>query len=367
VIRGASEVIIGDVVLHAVDGQFIVEANTLTLQGDVSGAANVVLRPSDMTRDIVVGGTADGAFNISADMLSHLSSAEKLVIGVQGSDGHAAVGAGNVTLAPIDLAAITAAPVQVFGTSITLAQGAGSLNAASIMLDGRTGVTLHDNLTASAGDAVLYSAAGAITMDAGTAVTATTAVVLNAAGQLAVAQISAANVVLRSSSGTIVDVNGDDAVNVSASTLSLYGYGAPVGTGNPIEVQAPAIYLAARTGVELQDTGPDGRTHFYVLDGATMYEQAVGIGNAVRTTVDPTPAATIAASASIAMAASLPTLAAFSAFGREEGTAGVARYLAGLDGADVTTAVHHMSATPALQLDSGLTAAFDFWLEDLVV
>jgi hypothetical protein len=220
-------------------------------------------------------------------------------------------------------------------------------------------------VTASAGDVVLYSVAGGIAMDAGTSVTASAAVVLNAAGSLAVGQISAINVVLRSSSGAIVDVNGDDAVNVSAGTVSLYGYGAPVGTGNPIEVQAPAIYLAARTGVELQDTGPDGRTHFYVLDGATMYEQAVGIGNAVRTTVDPTPAATFPAAA--AMASDLFAPAAFAPSIREPGSSDVARYLAGLDAAAVTSAMPHMSAAPAMQADAGLTLAFDFWLEDLVV
>ncbi|WP_426210262.1 LEPR-XLL domain-containing protein [Massilia sp. TWP1-3-3] len=380
VIRGASEVIIGDVVLHAVDGQFIVQANTLTLNGDVNGAANVLLRPSDMARDIVVGGAAAGAFNISAGMLAHLSSADSLVIGVQGSDGHAAVGAGNVTLAPIDLGAITAAPVKVFGTSITLAQGAGSLQASSIVLDGRNGVVLHDSVAASAGDVVIYSGAGAIAMDAGTAVTSSAAVVLNAAGTLGVAQVNAQHVVLRSTSGGIVDVNGDNAVNVVAATVSLYGYGAPVGTGNPIEVQSPAIYLAARTGIELQDTGLDGRTHFYVLDGATMYEQAVGIGPVVRNTVDPTPRA-VATSAAPVLAGGALSPFSYGATPAANSHSDVERYLAGamsvqasgdqmswsgIDGIDGIDAAAlglqaHGSAAASLQ------QTFDYWLEDLVV
>ena len=57
------------------------------LSNDVNGAANAVLRPSDMSRNIVVGGAVDGAFNISAAMLAHLSGADQLVIGVAGSDG----------------------------------------------------------------------------------------------------------------------------------------------------------------------------------------------------------------------------------------------------------------------------------------
>lgn len=370
IIRGATEVIIGDVVFHSTNGQFVVEANMLTLQGDVVGVKDAVLRPSDASLDIVVGGSVAGAFNISSAMLQHLSGADSLVIGVQGGDGHAAAGAGKVTLAPLDFGAFTAAPVKVFGTSITLAAGSGSLSASSFSLDARAGVILEDSVTASAGDIVIYSASGAVTMSAGTALTATNAVVLDAAGALGVALITAEHAVLRSASGGIVDVNGDTAVNVVADTVSLYGYGSLVGSGNPIEVQSPAIYLAAPTGVEVQETSPDGRTHFYLLDGAAMYEQAVGIGQVVRHTADPTPASVPEASAPVsgAFAATAPAAPVFQFVAPADAGSMVASYLAGTAG--VGRAAAGTLSASALGLGKAPAAVeleFDQWLQDLVI
>ncbi|PWF55728.1 beta strand repeat-containing protein, partial [Massilia glaciei] len=278
VIKGASAVIIGDVVLQGTAGVFVIEANTLTLNGDVLGAKDVLLRPTDIGLDITIGGSgASGAYNISVAMLQRLVGMEHLVVGVRGADGHAALGAGDVSIAPLNLGAFSAATLEVYGGLVTLSVGAGELAVRSgIVLDGREGVVLHDSVRTSGGGIVLNSATGAIGMDGGATLSAPGTVRIEAAGNLAIGLVQADSVLLRSTGGTIADAATDGAVNITANTVSIYGYGPRVGLGDALEVNAPTVFVQAPTGIVLQDTGADGRTHFYVLDGATMYEQAIG-------------------------------------------------------------------------------------------
>jgi hypothetical protein len=382
VIRGASEVIIGDVVVHGQAGVFVIEANTVTLNGDVQGADTVLLRPTDIGRDIVVGGAGtDGAYNVSSAMLGHLSGANQVVIGTQGADGHAAPGAGKVTVAAIDFSQTTAAPIQVYGSSVTVAAGAGSLLAAhGLVLDGRDGVVLHDSVGSRAGDVVVYSANGAIRMDADSAVTGSATITVQAAGNVELGQINGKNVVVRSG-GVVSDAAADAKVNISADTVALYGYGPKLGSGNAIEVQAASVFISAPSGMVVQDTGTDGRTHFYVLDGATMYEQAIGIGAVTRTTADPTPAKAAAAAfdrafdpasfAPLAASTSVPVFSHVASYLGQIGQADGATATAAADDVVVASSQGLVRGAAAPTFASGAAlpgdAGFDFWLEDLVV
>ncbi|MCC2959755.1 LEPR-XLL domain-containing protein [Massilia sp. IC2-278] len=366
VIRGASQVIIGDIVLSGEAGEFVIEADTLVINGDVQGAGIVQLRPGDASRDIVVGGSGtDGAFSITDSMLGHLSGAAGLVIGVQGTDGHAAADAGKVSIVATDFAALSNAPLQVFGSTVVVEASAGSLVAANgLVLDGRDGVVLHDSVSAVRGAVVVYSANGGVQMDAGTVLSGTGAVTAQAAGNLVLAGVEGKHVVVRSG-GVILDAAGDNAVNIVADTVALYRMGPQLGMGNAIEVQSPSLFVEAPRGIVVQDTGPDGRTHFYVLDGATMYEAAIAVGETVRHTEDPTLALPL-------LPASLaPALAAtpyFDAALRTAAASGTAQYLA--TAGQVATAGGGLLVAGAEGLAAGEGAALpllEFWLEDLVL
>ena len=402
VIRGASAVMIGDVLMSGKDGMFVIEANTLTLNGDVKGAAAVVLRPADSALAIDIGGAGvTGGYNVTAAQLAHLATVGSLVIGTQGTDGHAAAGAGTVSLAAIDLRALTAAPVAVYGGIVTVAAGAGTLQAAAgLTLDGRDGIVLQDSVGAAAGNVVLYSASGAITMAATATVSGAAEVALQAAGNLGIGHLQGDHVVLSSGSGTIADAAANDAVNIVANKVSIYGYGPKVGSGNAVQVQAPVVYVSAPAGMVLQDTGNDGRTHFYALDGATMYEQVIGVGNVVRQ-VEVPPAAAVQASALVLSqslvlqrlleVAASPALFRGSALAASD--SGVAAYLSGLGNVAVGPAAGMgqdgllVAGTQGLSRWSGASftlgspgqqalstgaaasdsTAFDFWLEDVTV
>jgi len=370
-IRGASEVIIGDVVFHGQAGVVVIEADTLTLNGDLQGAGSVTLHPADTGREIVVGGSGvNGAYNVSAAQLAHLATATQVIIGTRGADGHAAAGAGPVTVNAIDFSVLTGAPVQVYGSVVTLAAGSGSLQAANgLALDGRDGVVLHDSIGSRLGDIKVYSALGGVSMDAGVSIAGSAGVILQGAGNLALGLVQGREVVLRSG-GTILDAAADDKVNVTADSVSIIGYGPKLGSGNAVEVQAPAIYVSAPTGMVLQDTGADGRTHFYLLDGATMYEQAIAIGTVTRSTAAPAAVSGMQTAQAAPVTLAAAPAAAFAAFA--EHTSIAAGYLATLNLADSAGA----GTSPVLAASAnGLQAAaldamgdsFDFWLEDLML
>jgi hypothetical protein len=135
----------------------------------------------------------------------------------------------------------------------------------------------------------------------------------------------------------------------------------------------------------LQDTGPDGRTHFYVLDGATLYEQVVGLGDVVRYTEDPTSPAQLLSSDAIvgstviapAWAMTSPSvdlntkvasyLGSVTVGGAASGT-----LVAGSQGMSNLSGKSLTLGSPGLQsLSTGDAASdtvtFDYWLEDLVL
>ena len=393
IIHGASQVIIGDVVMSGTAGVFVIEANTLTLNGNVSGADTVVLRPTDLARHInLAGPDVVGDYNISTATLAHLSTVHNLVVGTQGADGHAAAGAGGVTVTAVDFGALTAAPLRVYGSDVIVPAASGTLHAAhGITLDGRNSVVLHDCLATTSGDVVLYSANGGVTMDAGVAVTTPAQLTVQGAGDLRIGQLHADSVVLRSSGGTISDASADASVNIVANTVAIYGYGPKIGSGNAVHVQAPSVFVSAPAGMVLQDTGTDGRTHFFVLNGATMYEQVIGVGAVTRPTQDPSPVAAPVVLPTGLLPAS-PALVSYlpSEFSSSVPTgSSVASYLGGLvtsaasapgglvlAGSQGMTRLSAASSftlgTPGMQsLSTGAAVsdniAFDYWLEDIVI
>ena len=92
-IKGASEVIIGEVVMTSPTGEFVIEANTLNVTGDIKGSGTVVLRPSDVSKAISFGVAtpAAGSMNVSTTTLGHLAGCEEDP-GLIGQDGRRRVG-----------------------------------------------------------------------------------------------------------------------------------------------------------------------------------------------------------------------------------------------------------------------------------
>jgi hypothetical protein len=291
-IAGASQVIIGDIVVSGHGGQsgpLVLEADTLALHGSISGADTVVVKTADPARGITIGtGSTDaGTLNIDAATLARLASAGQLVFG-------SADATGKVTLGAIDLGAITPAPIEVHGGVVELLAGSGVLKTgAALLLDGDNGVLLGDDIAAG-GAVKIASSAGGVTMAGGTHVLGGGRIEVTAHGDVRIGQLQADLVVVDSAG--VMSGNGDGNVNIVAKQASLHGLGPVAGQGNALLVQAPVLHVAAPTGVVVQDTDPDGRTHFYLLDGGKMYEQAVALGSVERVSQDPAaPAATLQA------------------------------------------------------------------------
>jgi hypothetical protein len=286
-IAGASQVIIGDVVLTGHNGPLVLEADTLALHGSISGADTVVVKTADPARGITIGtGSTDaGTLNIDAATLARLASAGQLVFG-------SADATGKVTLGAIDFGAITPAPIEVHGGLVEVLAGSGVLKTgAALLLDGDNGVLLGDDIAAG-GAVTIASSAGGVTMAAGTHVLGGGRIEVTARGGVRIGQLQADLVVVDSDG--VMSGNGDGSVNIVAKQASLHGLGPVAGQGNALLVQAPVLHVAAPSGVVVQDTDPDGRTHFYLLDGGKMYEQAVALSSVERVSQDPAaPAATL--------------------------------------------------------------------------
>jgi len=380
-IDGASQVIIGDIVVHGQNGPLVLESDTLALQGKVSGAGTVIVKTVDPGRGIEIGtgSTGSGTLNIDAATLAKLAAATELVFGSEGMSG-------KVTLGAIDLSAITAAPVTVHGGLVEVQAGSGVLKtASSLVLDGKSEVLLGDDIVA--GGTVSIGSGAGVTMAAGTHVSGSGRIDVVAQGAIKLGQLTADLVVV---DGASLSGNGDGAANIVAKQVSLHGYGPLAGQGGALVVQSPIVHVAAMNGVVVQDTDPDGRTHFYLLDGGKMYEQAVSPGGVERVTQNPATAqaaqavaygggamvepmasllggswssswgsgsatgAYLGAGAAVASASQPGLLSA--------GSLGIAQLLGGsyaLGSAGQQVLSSGQPATPA--------AGFDYWLEDLVI
>jgi hypothetical protein len=381
-IDGASQVIIGDIVVHGQNGPLVLQSDTLALQGNISGAGTVIVKTVDPGRGIEVGtgSTGTGTLNIDAATLARLSTATELVFGSEGQSG-------KVTLGAIDLSAITAAPVTVHGGLVEVQAGSGLLKTgAALVLDGRSGVLVGDDIVA--GGKVSISSGAGVTMAAGTHVSGSGRIDVVAQGDIRLGQLQADLVVV---DGATMRGNGDAAANIVAKQVSLHGYGPLAGQGSALVVQSPALHVAAMNGVVVQDTDPDGRTHFYLLDGGKMYEQAVSPGSVERVTGNPAIATAVQALAygSRAMVEPMASLlaegnwssnwAAGSATGSYLGasTATVPASQPGLLSAGSLGIAQLLGGSYALGsagqqvLSSGQAAApaagFEYWLEDLVI
>jgi hypothetical protein len=384
-IDGASQVIIGDIVVHGQNGPLVLQSDTLTLQGTISGAGTVVLTTVDPTRGIEVGTGAGGAGTLNIDLatLARLATATELVFGSEGMSGKVRIGA-------IDLSAITAAPVTVHGGLVEVQAGSGVLRTgAALVLDGRSGVLVGDDIVA--GGAVAIGSGAGVTMAAGTHVSGSGRIDVVAQGTISIGQLTADLVVV---DGATLQGNGDTAANIVARQVSLHGYGPLAGQGNALVLDAPIVHVAAMSGMVVQDTDPDGRTHFNLLDGGKMYEQAVALGSVERVTADPAaPAGSPAyAFGSRAQVESMASLLGDSGWGSAwAASAATSGYLSGNGVANgaATGAELGMLSSSSLgltrlfgqsfalgsagqqALSTGQPASgtvdFDYWLEDLVV
>jgi hypothetical protein len=294
-IIGASQVILGGGTI----GGGEIHANAIQVQGALHGG-NLALHGNDPAGNINLGGPdIAGALNLSVASLANLSGLSGLVIGERGADGHTAVGAGNVSIAAVDLSALHVA-VEVHGNAITLAANpAGELRLANGMsLEALSDITLNDSITTAAGDLHLASLGGDIVMAAGSHISGQgDAVELRASGDLVVAGIDAqgntqgGRIVLQSLNGHILDADHDSAANLRAAEVVMRGLGAEQGVvgENVLEVQASRVSIEPDGGVVFQDVTPDGSIHYNLMRGGLLYEQLVNLGDAVRVTTPSDP------------------------------------------------------------------------------
>ena len=377
-IDGASQVIIGDMVVHGQAGPLVLESDTLALQGNISGAGTIVVKTVDPSRGIEIGtgSTGAGTLNIDTATLAKLATASELVFGSEGMSG-------KVTLGAIDFAAITPAPITVHGGLVEVAAGSGVLKTGtSLVLDGRNGVLVGDDIQAG-GAVTIHSGAG-VTMAAGTHVSGSGRIDVVAQGEVRVGQLQADLVAV---DGSILRANGDAlgsaGANIVAKQASLHGYGPLSGQPGALVIQSPSVHVAAMSGVVVQDTDPDGRTHFYLLEGGKMYEQAVALGSVERVASDPA-AAHPAQAFGVGGGMMVEPMASLLASGdwSSNWTVGAAT-LGYLDGNATAAAagqpgllssgsfgiVQGSAGQQKLSTGQSLAAApdFEYWLEDLVI
>jgi hypothetical protein len=388
-------------VLNGQNGTVVIESNHIDVQGQVSGSGAVVLKATDASRDIVVGSVAGGSGNamtISAASLQNLGGMESIVIGQQGADGHAAANAGKVTVGAFN----TDGAVQVYGSTVTVQAGSGTHSNGGITLDGSAGVQVSGNLNAGSGSVQVSSASGAVRFDAGSNLVSSGNVDIRAAGSIAIGHIQADSVTLHSSGGSVAPQTTSGTPDIVANTVSIFGSGTAMHANGPaggsLLIDADQIYVGSSRGSVFQETGPDGITRFYVLEGGELRMLAAGVGDVKRITQDPSAPApaqqaaweglegmrTVALPSSMTLgfpvASSLGTL-----------NAGVSSYLS-LNGSG--TALSSGAGNGSLSASSlglgdqlrqsfilgssGLqslstgqvandAASFDYWLEDLVI
>jgi len=360
--------------VHGQTGPLVLESDTLTLQGNISGAGTIVVKTVDPGRGIEIGTGSTGAGTLNIDMatLAKLSTASELVFGSEGMSGKVALGA-------VDFAALTSAPVTVHGGLVEVQAGSGVLRTgASLVLDGRNGVLVGDDIQAG-GAVAIHSGAG-LTMVAGTHVSGSGRIDVVAQGEVRIGQLQADLVVV---DGSTLRGNGDAGTSIIARQVSLHGYGPLSGQPGALVIQSPSVHVAAMSGVLVQDTDPDGRTHFYLLEGGKMYEQAVALGSVERVTRDPA-AAQPAQAFGFDAGVMVEPMASLLASGNWSSNFGTGTVTLGYLNSNVTASpagqlgllsagslgiVQGSAGQQLLSTGQSLAAApdFEYWLEDLVI
>lgn len=287
-IVGATELVIGNVVIAS--GNAVIRVDALTLSGLISGSAAARLELAGAAGGVSVGGSATG-LALSAAQLAAMQGFGQVQIG-RSDQGATAV----------EVAALTglATPhLTLAGLSLDLRGGSTGLNSAVTLLDLSAGqdlalagrfalVAAGADVRATAGGALRMATDGVLATQAGD-------VRLQAAGDLRVGQIDTrassggamAAVVLASTTGTISEANADAAADVFADLLTLRGRGPALSGGASevpaaLDVQANRLDVDAPRGVVLRDSGSNGRTAFNLLDGDQLYQQLVALGSPSR-------------------------------------------------------------------------------------
>ncbi|MBI3347379.1 MAG: hypothetical protein HY020_09240 [Burkholderiales bacterium] len=292
-IVGATELVIGSVVIAS--GNAVIHVDALTLSGLVSGsaAARLELAGAGTASGVTVGSATGSGLALTAGQLAAMRGFGTVQIG-RSDQGATAV---DVTA----LNGLVTPHLSLAGSSLGLQGGSTGPNAAVTLLDlaAAQDLSLTGALTlAGAGADVHASAGGALRMAAdGVFATQAGDVLLQVGGDLRVGRIdtrvgaapggATAAVVLASTSGTISESNGDAAVDVYADLLTLRGRGPALSGGvsetpSALDVQANKLDVDAPSGVMLRDSGTNGHTAFNLLDGGQLYQQLVALGAPAR-------------------------------------------------------------------------------------
>ena len=279
--------------VDAGSGDVTIEAATLSLAGGAdsfTGSGDLVVRSSAGAIVIGDGAAAAGALRLSSATLQALDGFAAVQIGTPG--------AGQVTLSGTAHFGVLAAPVQVAGSTLTVAAGAAvQLGGGSFDLQGSGAVSIAGSIAAQAPTTITVSSTGAdVQMAAGARIASEGGdVSIAGASGLALATVDARGaggaagaVTVDAGAGTLTDANADDAADVFAQSVTVRGSGPAQGSGgNVIEVAAGLVFIDAAGGLVLRESGEDGRTHYNVLRDRQLYEQAVSVGPSMRVTSDP--------------------------------------------------------------------------------
>jgi len=289
-IVGATELVIGNVVISS--GDAVIHVDALTLAGLITGSstARLEVAGAGSSSGLGVGSSPAGTgLALNATQLAALRGFGTVALG-RNDQGATAVDVAT-------LSALNATTVELAGSQLSL-QGSDTvaLSAPQLLkLSAAQDLTLSGRLNlASAGADLQASAGGALLMAAASQLnTLAGDVQLQAVGDLALGRVdtrsgaTAAQVVLASTGGVIRDAGADTATDVFADKLTFRGHGPLLAAGESttaaaIDVSAAQVDIDARSGVVLRDTGLDGRTRFNLLDGLQLRQQVVAEGPSVR-------------------------------------------------------------------------------------
>lgn len=281
VIRGASQVILGDVLLGR--GDVEITADSIQALGAIRSdgtSARLVLQSAGDGVDVRVGDgpAAAGTLRLDAALLARFAGFEQLRVAAPGGD-LAVQGELLAALAP--------------------AQGLELAAAGDIVLSGALALaTSGATLAMQAGDAVRMAVGSSLATAGGD-------VSLAATGDLVLARIdtrgSAGGATLTlQAGGTLREVGSDAVSDLFAERLLLRGLGPLLGpgqseTGAALDAEVARVDIEQRDGSVLRDSGADGRTRFNVLVGDRLHQGVVVAGAPLREAGAALPADAVAA------------------------------------------------------------------------
>nr|WP_255719228.1 LEPR-XLL domain-containing protein [Pelomonas sp. P8] len=286
-IVGATELVIGNVVVSS--GSAVIHVDALTLSGLITGSAAARVELAGASGDMAVGGTGAG-LAIGGAQLAALQGFGEVQL------GRSDLGTTRIDVAT--LGSVVTPHLTLAGGTLALQGAATGPNAGVQLLDLAAGqdLTLAGRLALTAAGADVHAAVGgALRMNTdGVLATQGGDVQVQAGGDLRVGRIdtrgagaSPAAVVLASTGGTISEANGDAAVDVYADLFTLRGRGPALAGGASeapaaLDVQANTLDVDAPRGVVLRDSGSNGLTAFNLLDGGQVYQLLTAQGTPVR-------------------------------------------------------------------------------------